>query len=316
MNLYTRCGALFSVATLATFLGACSDESSPNSAKEESLSSSSLGEILSSSIGTPVAGDSLSSSSTGPVDSPTVGVSSSSEEASSSSSVESSSSALNIFSSISLNSNLRVPEGGLFRWDGADHVYKIETGLDEANKNGGYWFNYCDDADGGTSIIEWAVEPGNEIYDDALDPIIDYCGGVCGTFTLNKGSLTYSPFVGLGFNVAGVPEGSTAADVADISAWGGLCVAYSSTHDIQLELDFSDAADAAIGYDNPYVNLPKSTEGIVKCLRWKNFHSMIWSEEALAKAVSKTASIKFKFQGKDKTKGEFNIMSIGSYVEQ
>ena len=316
MNLYTRCGALFSVATLATFLGACSDESSPNSAKEESLSSSSLGEILSSSIGTPVAGDSLSSSSTGPVDSPTVGVSSSSEEASSSASVESSSSELNVFSSISLNSNLRVPEGGLFRWDGADHVYKIETGLDEANKNGGYWFNYGDNADGGTSKIDWPVEPGNEIYDDALDPIIDFCGGVCGTFTLNKGSLTYSPFVGLGFNVAGVPEGSTAADVADISAWGGLCVAYSSTHDIQLELDFSDAADAAIGYDNPYVNLPKSTEGIVKCLRWKNFHSMTWSEEALAKAVSKTATIKFKFQGKDKTKGEFNIMSIGSYVEQ
>ena len=327
MNLYTRCGALISVATLATFLGACSDESTPNSAKEEPLSSSSVGEvpfnsavdeIPSSSADSAITGD--SSSSAEPVDSPTAGVSSSSEESSStaesSSSVESSSSALNIFSSISLNSNLRVPEGGLFRWDGADHVYKIETGLDAANKNGGYWFNYDDYADGGTSIIEWAVEPGNEIYDDALDPIIDYCGGVCGTFTLDKGSLTYDPFAGLGFNVAGVPEGSTAADVADISAWGGLCVAYSSTHDIQLELGFSDADNVAIGYSNPFATLPKSTEGIVKCLRWKNFHSMIWSEEALAKAVKHVATIKFKFQGKDGTKGEFNIMSISSYVEQ
>ena len=328
MNLYTRCGALFSVATLAIFLGACSDESTPNSAKEEPLSSSSVGEvpfssavdeIPSSSADSAIAGD--SSSFAGPVDSPTVGVSSSSSEetsssAESSSSVESSSSELNVFSSISLNSNLRVPEGGLFRWDGADHVYKIETGLDEANKNGGYWFNYGDNADGGTSIIEWPVEPGNEINDDALDPIIDYCGGVCGTFTLNKGSLTYSPFVGLAFNVAGVPEGSTAADVADISAWGGLCVAYSSTNNIQLELGFGDAGDATIGFDNPYVNLPKSTEGIVKCISWKNFHSMTWSEDALAKAVKHVATIKFKFQGKDKTKGEFNIMSIGSYVEQ
>lgn len=313
MNLFTRCGALFSVATLATFLGACSDESSPNSAKEESLSSSSVGEvpfssavdeIPSSSADSAIAGD--SSSSAEPVDSPIAGDSSSSEE--SSSSAESSSSVE--------SSSLRVPEGGLFRWDGADHVYKIETGLDEANKNGGYWFNYGDDADGGASNIDWPVEPGNEIYDDALDPIIDFCGGVCGTFTLDKGSLTYDPFAGLGFHVAGYPEGSTAADVADISAWEGLCVAYSSTHDIQLELGFSDADDAAIGYDNPSVNLPKSTEGIVKCISWKNFHSMTWSEEALAKAVKHVATIKFKFQGKDKTKGEFNIMSIGSYVEQ
>ena len=119
--------------------------------------------------------------------------------------------------------------------------------------------------------------------------------------------------MGLGFHVAGYPEGSTAADVADISAWKGLCVAYSSTHDIKVVLGLGDAA---IGYDNPSATLPKSTEGIVKCLRWKNFHSMTWSEDALAKAVSKTATIKFKFQGKDGTKGEFNIMSVGSYVEQ
>ena len=142
MNLHSRCGALISVATLATFLGACFDESSPNSAKEEPLSSSSVGEvpfssavdeIPSSSADSAIAGD--SSSSEGASSS---AESSSPEEAPSSSSVESSSSIPEVFSSISLTSNLRVPEGGLFRWDGADRVYKIDTGLDEANKNGGY----------------------------------------------------------------------------------------------------------------------------------------------------------------------------------
>lgn len=325
MNLYTRCGALISVATLATFLGACSDESSPNSAKEEPLSSSSVGEvpfssavdeIPSSSADSAIAGD--SSSSAEPVDSPTVGVSSSSEEASSSASVESSSSELNVFSSISLNSNLRVPEGGLFRWDGAENGARIITGLDNGSETSGYWFEYTDAADEGASSIQWPVEVDWEDW-DYLEPVVVSCQGLCGTFSLDKGSseyMTYDPFAGLGFHVAGYPESSTAADVADISAWEGLCVAYSSTHNIQLELGFSDADDAAIGYNNPSATLSKSTEGIVKCLRWKNFHSTTWSEEALAKAVKHVATIKFKFQGKDKTKGEFNIMSIGSYVEQ
>ena len=315
MNLFTRCGALFSVATLATFLGACSDESSPNSAKEEPLSSSSVGEvpfssavdeIPSCSADSAIAGD--SSSSAEPVDSPIAGDSSSSEETSSS--AESSSSVE--------SSSLRVPEGGLFRWDGAENGARIITGLDNGSETSGYWFEYTDAADEGASSIQWPVEVDWEDW-DYLEPVVVSCQGLCGTFSLDKGSseyMTYDPFAGLGFHVAGVPEGSTAADVADISAWGGLCVAYSSTHDIQLELGFSDADDAAIGYDNPSATLSKSTEGIVKCLRWKNFHSTTWSEEALAKAVKHVATIKFKFQGKDKTKGEFNIMSIGSYVEQ
>ena len=204
---------------------------------------------------------------------------------------------------------------GFVTWNGSEGVYKIDTELDEANENGGYWFTYGDDADGGASKVEWPVEPGNEYSTDALDPIIDYCGGVCGTFSLNKGTLTYEPFVGVGFNLAGVPEGSTAADPADASAMGGVCLTYTVDVAASFEMGLGDAGDAEIGYDNPAASLAKATSAKTVDLEWSTFKKAGWSSGKIAgvEAAKKLAALKFKIQAKDGTTGGFNIMSVGVY---
>ena len=293
MNFNTRFGILFSVAALATFLGACSDESSPNSADEEQSLSSSVEEVPSSS-----SVDEISSSS-------------SAGSSSSGNSVTAGDSS----SSSSGDTELRVPEGGKFHWDGANDGSRVMTGLDNGTGTSGYWYWYNDKADGGNSRIDWPVEEAEE--GDMLKPVIEACQGLCGTFTLDQGSLDYKPFVVLGFNIAGTETlyGGSATP-ADISAWEGLCVAYSSTTDIELYLSYGDAKDAAMGYDFPSVTMPISTEGTVECYRWKQFSRGWGMDPHMDQLVKGAASVKFRIQGKSGTTGEFNIMSVSSYVEQ
>ena len=296
MNFNTRFGILFSVAALATFLGACSDESSPNSADEEQSLSSSVEEVPSSS-----SVDEISSSSS-------VGSSSSGNPVTAGDSSSSSSG----------DTELRVPEGGKFHWDGANDGSRVMTGLDNGPGTSGYWYWYNDIVDGGLSSITWPVDKlGNDYSDDALDPVIEHCGGVCGDFALDEGTLDYKPFVGLGFNIAGTETFTGGSAVpADISAWGGLCIGYSSTTDIELYLSYGDAKDAAMGYDFPSVTMPMSTEGSVECYRWKQFSRGWGMDPHMDQLVKGAASVKFRIQGKSGTTGEFNIMSVGSYVEQ
>ena len=285
MKLYTRFGALFSATILATFLGACSDDST---------SSSSENEIQSSATDSTGAGNSSSIEPT--------------------SSAESSSSTLEGTSSSAGAAVLRVPEGALFRWVGADDGSRAITGLDNGTETSGYWYWYNDIVDGGNSRIDWPVEEAEE--GDMLKPVIEACQGLCGTFTLDQGSLDYKPFVVLGFNIAGTETfyGGSATP-ADISAWGGLCIGYSSTTDIELYLSYGDAKDAAMGYDFPSVTMPMSTEGSVECYRWKQFSRGWGMDPHMDQLVKGAASVKFRIQGESGTTGEFKIMSVSSYVE-
>ena len=105
-----------------------------------------------------------------------------------------------------------------------------------------------------------------------MDPIIELCNGVCGTYSLNKGSLTYNPFVGLGFHLVGeknIFDGTP--DVADASSMGGVCVSYASEMAVSLEMGLSEEAEAEIGYAVPTVTLPKSATGITKYIAWSDF---------------------------------------------
>ena len=286
MKLYTRFGALFSATILATFLGACSDEST---------SSSSENEIQSSATDSAGAGNSSSIEPT--------------------SSAESSSSMLEVSSSSAGAALSHASEGVLFSWVGADDGSRAITGLDNGTETSGYWYWYNDIVDGGNSRIDWPVEEAEE--GDMLKPVIEACQGLCGTFTLDQGSLDYKPFVVLGFNIAGTETlyGGSATP-ADISAWEGLCVAYSSTTDIELYLSYGDNIDAAMGYDFPYVTFSASTEETVNCARWKQFSRGWGMDPHMEELVKKAAAVKLRFHGKSGTTGEFNIMSVSSYVEQ
>lgn len=200
-------------------------------------------------------------------------------------------------------------------WFGANGFARITTGYDAGSETSGYWYIYNDNEDGGKSTIKWAAEP-DEDY-GGLEPVLEACGdGVCGTFELVKGNLSYDPYVGVGFDLAGKDENNRAIP-ADISDMGGFAITYSSTVDAIFELSLGDEEDAKIGYALPAYDLGKSPTAKTILIPWSKFAQPNWvkssQEISMDEAVKKVASVHFRFQAKDGTKGEFNIIQIGSY---
>ena len=202
-------------------------------------------------------------------------------------------------------------------WYGDD--YQIQTGLENETKTQGYWFSYDDHEDGGESRIVWpgSIEIGNSQFADALDPVIEHCGGICGTAVLSKGALTYNPFAGVGFNVVG--ETSLADDTpvaGDASAWGGICITYSASAAPSLELGLGDF-DATIGYANPSFSLAKAASSLgYKAIPWSSFTQPSWYKGTTKisgeEAAKKLVSVKFKIQAASGNY-DFNISAIGPY---
>ena len=194
--------------------------------------------------------------------------------------------------------------------------YQVETGIGNDSNTYGYWFSYGDDGDGGESKVVWPVKLGNEYSETAMDPVVDHCGGICGTASLSKGSLTYNPFVGIGFNVVG--EGASGdPEPGDASAWGGLCITYTSAAAPTLELGLGDF-DSKIGYANPAVSLAKAASAAAtKAVPWSGFAQPSWYKGATkitgTEAAAQLVAVKFKIQN---TPGdyEFNICAIGPYT--
>lgn len=199
-------------------------------------------------------------------------------------------------------------------WRGDAGEYVVMTGVDAGSETSGFWYIYADADDGGASRITWPIAMGNDYSDEQLDPVIDYCGGVCGTYTLDQGTLEYAPFVGLGINVAGVDESGNLVS-ADVSFWGGICVAYSGDASMKISMGLGEELDRTIGYNYPSVSLPKSAEMRSGCFRWDDFTQegagpvTITGEDAATKLVS----LRFIIQGMDGTTGKFNVNALGTY---
>ena len=208
-----------------------------------------------------------------------------------------------------------------FSWMGVEGAPFIATGLDNGSEAAGYWFVFGDSIDGGLSYIEWPVPLGNEYDAKAMEPVIEVCSGVCGTAHLNAGTLEYKPFVGVAFNIAGMvgaykEDNLDDADLADASAWGGICIVYSSDLPATIELGFGAYKDKAITYDYPFVSLPKSAYPDERCFEWSAFKQTGWGKGDKItgeEAGAELASIKFKIQAQDGSSGNFNISAIGSY---
>jgi len=232
-------------------------------------------------------------------------------------SVSSSSSVIEQASSSSLSFYVFEPGDfdiiGMSTWKGFEGEYFVNTGRDNGTETSGYWFVVDDHEDGGQSTITWPVKIGNEYSEEALDPVIDYCGGICGIFNLRAGSLDYRPFVGVAFNVAGTATATGGpATTTDVTRWGGICVKYASDAAIALELSMGEDKDAALGYDVPFYILPKSTRHTEYCLQWSAFKQAGGGENAITgeDAAMTLATIRFKIQAEDGTVGGFNIVSL------
>ena len=208
----------------------------------------------------------------------------------------------------------------VFFWDGSDGMPYIETGLDNGTETSGYWYTFEDTFDGGLSYIDWPAPLGNEYDDKAMDPVMEVCGGICGTAHLEAGTLEYKPFVGVAFNIAGTTSYSSDyladADLADASAWGGICITYTSDLPATLELGFGAYKDVLLEYDNPFVTLAKASVPDERCFEWSAFKQAGWGRGDKItgeEAGAELATIKFKIQAADGSVGQFNIMRIGSY---
>ena len=201
-------------------------------------------------------------------------------------------------------------------WYGSDGINRIETGYDNGTGTSGYWYNYGDDADGGMSVIEWPI-PAIGYDSDWLNPIIEYCGGFCGKYILSKGILEYDPYVGLGFNLAGLDDlqGNGKPVPVDASAMGGIRVTYSSETTMTLELGLGEEKDKEIGYDNPSVTLPKTVSQTTKAFSWSQFRQAGWGSSKITgeEAAKILVAIRFRIQGKDGLTGNFNITRVEAY---
>ena len=210
----------------------------------------------------------------------------------------------------------KIPCGDM--WCGPEGLEQVKTGLGNATKTFGYWFNFDDSREGGRSSIKWPVPKGNEYDPNSLYPIITYCSGVCSTTSLDKRTMTYDAYAGIGFNIVGETSDSN-KDIAagDASAWGGVCIVYSSDIDLRFEMGLGDTIDHELHDGPPSVTLPYG-EMMVKNFLWDDFKMPSWAVDMSGisitgpQAAEMLVSLKIIVQGSD-GQYDFNVMSIGKY---
>ena len=290
-KLYGACG----IAALA--FAACSEDNGSNAFNEQGpvadASSSSVVAPLSSLAESSGSVEESSSSLFGLSSSAPVPESSSSEAELSSSSAALSSSSAELLSSSSTVLSSSSSSCRRMQWRGYDNdsTVVMEACGDSAWPQDavvdGVWrvvetdssCPYCgvyDERVGqvvkGNSSIAWNEGVGEN--GEVLTSTVLHCGGVCGTAVLEKGTLTYHPFVSVGFTLARDDSGNPVP--VDVSTWNGICISYSSAAAPSLELDLGDSLNAAFGYAQPTVSLPKSSTGTRRCLTWDQFKFPSW----------------------------------------
>lgn len=211
-------------------------------------------------------------------------------------------------------------------WQGESE--RVYTELGNETKTGGYWFEFNDSIHNGQSKIIWPVDKGMEGNENSFQPVVDHCLGICGHIILSRADTTYAPFVGVGFNVVGETSATDSTPAAgNATAWGGICIRYSSTLPATLELSLGEDIDKALNYDTPVVELPEYKDSTTKGYPWDSYDGTTkrfpWESFAQAgfgksdkitgpEAAAKLVAIKFKVQAKESTEGDFYISQIGS----
>ena len=185
----------------------------------------------------------------------------------------------------------------------AQSIYHVNTGLDNGTETSGYWFSFGDE-DGDARVV-WTELP---TYETSIDPVVDFCKGICGTFDFTNEGVT-----GVGFNVAGIVSWEhEVPDFADASAWGGLCVTYASESDLVVAM----STDTTYAYVNnlasmPKASLPKSLEVNTICSKWDDFVS----PAGTTGNSTHLASVIFAARGAAGTQSKFNIIGVGKYAD-
>lgn len=183
-------------------------------------------------------------------------------------------------------------------WNGADGA----GGFKYANV-AARWYSVEDEANDGSSIVFPTIE-GNNLSSENMETLVSHCGGLCGTVELGESS---TPSAGVGIALT---ENDSAID---ISEWDGLCVSYESALQMKGVLGYKDGAVSAD--DLPTVDFGKTENGakVSRCTKWTDFKQKSSDDNSGVVASKKATSIIFKFVGKAKESGFFNIKGVSSY---
>mgnify|MGYP007101840381 FL=1 len=280
---------LLGLGAFAFFSSACNDDVSSATSDVVMDSSSSVAPVP---VEESNSSESSNSDAPNPVTESSSAKSSSSSVERSSSSVKSSSSGKNVYSR--------------FLWDGTtDFVGRVETGSPE--ETSGYWFNYSDDYEGGSSRFTFPSDVEPDIYDNFFGPLVEAYGGIKASVTLDEG-YDY-PYVGLGFNVW-----SENQEGVDVSEWGGLCISYQSTIPFFIELGVEDEA-ILTEYVKYRASVSASNLITYVDFSWAKFKSSEFVGSVTEDVLKKVAAIKLRFEGAAGTTGDFLIQKIGSLGE-
>ena len=192
-----------------------------------------------------------------------------------------------------------------FLWDAStDKVGQVVTGGDK--KTSGYWYDFYDTDDGGSSRLGYPPEFGDcHDYGGCITMDMYTYGGIKGKVTLGSGAD--NPHVGLGFNILNEEQ-----DGVDVTEWGGLCLEYSSDLDFNVWLQAEDGTltiDCQLAY-----HLSASDSVKMVDIPWSKFGSScgFGMDIDASKVLANAAAVHLRFNGKAGDTGYFLLKKIGS----
>lgn len=118
------------------------------------------------------------------------------------------------------------------------------------------WIYSTDDINGLNSTVKWPEGVKFETANDLPDAIMESCNGICGEVVFDESDndeLEHFALVGFFFGKGEKQE-------VDATELGGLCIAYSASDKVTLEMDYDRAHAAQVAYAYPVYDLPASSE--------------------------------------------------------
>ena len=192
-----------------------------------------------------------------------------------------------------------------FLWDAStDTMGRVITGSSE--ETSGYWFTYDDANDNGNSHFIFPPEFDLNTYDSyPFALMIEAYGGIKLGVVLDDG-YEY-PYVGLGFNIWNEDQ-----DGANITAWGGFCLEYSSGMDFVMQV-ISEDDGTIISHTYLTKTVAKSASITTVDYEWKDFLDAMVDSTTMAAVLGNTATVRLVFFGRAGESSEFFLKKIGSH---
>lgn len=198
------------------------------------------------------------------------------------------------------------PATGLALWKGSEGTLDVFS--DDAHKQSlGQMYYYASE---GTEFLFDGSTEANTLD----DKVVETCKGVCGTLKFGSGIAAgrVNNYAGIGFNTL-----NEDGEGGNVKSWEGVCVTYTATGDLdKITAQIKPVDDYLIGWNNPGVNLKKTSTPLTVNLPWKDFKQGSWNDKIVdlySYVLENAASFAVVFEGPDAGTAQVNIMQIGSY---